>query len=80
MILIQYKLKEINSETYKICWLDKPVEVGSKITLKGESRWFKVVEKYGKADSSCLDLNRNPNWFSVSKYINLYGDKESVFH
>lgn len=80
MIFTQYKLKEVNSETYKICWLDKPVEVGSKITLKGESKWFKVMEKYNKVDSSVLDLNRNPEWYSISKYINPYGQKEVVFH
>ena len=80
MTYTQCKLKEVNSETYKVCWLDKAVEVGSKITLKGESRWFKVIEKYGKVDSSLFDLNRNPEWYSVSKYINPYGKKENVFY
>lgn len=65
--VIQYKLKEINSDTYSICWLDKDIKVGSKVSLKGEEGWFKVVEKYNTIDSSSLDLNRNPNWYSLEK-------------
>ena len=78
MILIQYRLKKVNSETYKICWLDKSVEVGSKITLKGENCWFKVIEKYGKIDYSILELNKSIPWYALSKHINPAGKRELV--
>ena len=79
MTLIQYKLKKVNSEVYKICWVDKSVEIGSKITLKGENRWFIVLEKYGKIDYSVLTDKSIP-WYSVKKLINPFGKREVVFH
>lgn len=65
--LIQYKLKEENSETYKICWLDKSVRIGSRITLKGENTWYKVIERYNEINSQILDMNRNIKWYSLEK-------------
>lgn len=67
MIYTQYKIKSLNDKSYRVCWLDKDIKEGSKITLKGEEGWFRVIERYGKADSDTLSLNRNPNWYSLEK-------------
>ena len=66
MTLIQYKLKEVDSDTYKVCWLDKSVEPGVKITLKGGDKWYEVIEKYNEVDSEILSMNRNIKWYSLS--------------
>ena len=67
MTFIQYKLKEMNSDTYKVCWLDKSVNPGAKVTLKGDDKWYQVIEKYNTIDSEVLDMNRNIKWYSLEK-------------
>ena len=61
----QYKLKQVDSETYKVCWLDKKVNTGAIITLKDDDRRYKVIERYGDIESDKLDLNRKPVWYSI---------------
>lgn len=65
MTLIQYKLKEVDSDTYKVCWLDKSVKPGVKITLKGGDKWYEVIERYNAVDSEILSMNRNIKWYSL---------------
>lgn len=60
-------MKEVDSNTYKVCWLDKSINVGDKVTLKGEDRWYQIIEKYGTIDSEILDMNRNVKWYSLER-------------
>lgn len=62
--LTQYKLKRIDSETYKICWLDRRVPTGAVISLKDIDCKYRVVERYGDIEASKLDLDRKPVWYS----------------
>ena len=82
MEYMQYKIQDINSGAIRVCWLDKKINVGSKITLKDEEGQFIVLEKYGTIDSSILALNRNPNWKTIPKSENdpneFYKIKEST--
>ena len=66
MKLKQYKLKNLNSNSYKICWLDGDLNVGAKLTLKDEVEKFEVIEKYDtEISKELLDMNRNPKWYSI---------------
>ena len=66
MKLKQYKLKNLNSNSYKICWLDGDLNVGVKLTLKDEVEKFEVIEKYDtEISKELLDMNRNPKWYSI---------------
>ena len=66
MKLKQYKLKNLDSDSYKICWLDGDLKIGTKLTLKDEIGKFEVIEKYNtEILKDLLDLNRNPVWYSV---------------
>lgn len=62
----QYKLKNLDSSSYKICWLDGDLNVGAKLTLKDEVEKFEVIEKYDtEISKELLDMNRNPKWYSI---------------
>ena len=66
MKLKQYKLKNLDSSSYKICWLDGDLNVGAKLTLKDEVEKFEVIEKYDtEISKELLDMNRNPKWYSI---------------
>ena len=66
MKLKQYKLKNLNSNAYKICWLDGDLKIGAKLTLKDEIEKFEVIEKYDtEISKELLDMNRNPKWYSI---------------
>lgn len=66
MKLKQYKLKNLDSSSYKICWLDGDLNVGAKLTLKDEIEKFEVIEKYDtEISKELLDMNRNPKWYSI---------------
>ena len=66
MKLKQYKLKNLDSNSYKICWLDGDLNVGAKLTLKDEIEKFEVIEKYDtEISKELLDMNRNPKWYSI---------------
>ena len=66
MKLKQYKLKNLDSNSYKICWLNGDLNVGAKLTLKDEVEKFEVIEKYDtEISKELLDMNRNPKWYSI---------------
>ena len=68
MTYTQYKVEKIdNPRTYQVCWLDKDVKIGSKVTFRGDNIWYRIREKYGSIDSSELELNRNVTWYSIAK-------------
>lgn len=64
----QYKIKKETSDTYKVCWLDRnDLKSGMRVKLKGEDDWYVIIEKYNTMKAEILDMNRNPDWFSVEK-------------
>ena len=68
MTYTQYKVEKIDSPgIYQVCWLDKDLKIGSKVTFRGDDTWYRIREKYGNIDSSELELNRNVTWYSISK-------------
>lgn len=69
----QYKLKDLNNNSFKTCWLNGDLKVGTKITLKNEEDWYQVIEKYDiEVVKDVLDMNRNPKWYSVQENNILY--------
>ena len=66
-IFTQYKLQDLQSKAFKICWLDKKINVGSVLTLKDLVGKYKVIERYGDIDANTLDLNRKIVWYSLPK-------------
>lgn len=66
-IFTQYKLKRTDSDNYRICWLDKKLNVGTTITLKGLDGKYNIIERYGDIEADKLDLNRNIVWYSLLK-------------
>lgn len=69
-IFTQYKLQDVQTKAFKICWLDKKVNVGNILTLKDVEGKYKVVERYGDIDADTLDLNRKVVWYSLPKNKN----------
>ena len=69
MTYTQYMVEKVGRPgTYQVCWLDKDLKIGSKVTFRGDDdTWYRVREKYGSKDSSELELNRNVIWYSISK-------------
>ncbi len=63
----QYKLKRTDAEGYRVCWLDRKVNIGVTVTLKGVEGKYKVLERYGDIDADKLDLNRKVVWYSLPK-------------
>lgn len=69
----QYKIKDLEDNSFKICWLDGDLKIGAKITLKNEEGWYQVVEKYDvEIVKDILDMNRNPKWYSVQESFIIY--------
>ena len=66
MKLKQYKLQSLDTGSFKVCWLDGDLKVGTRLPLKGEDTKYKVVEAYNtEISKEFLDLNRNPEWYSI---------------
>jgi len=64
----QYKIKKETSDAFRICWLDKNnLKPGMRVKLKGEDDWYVILERYNTMKAEILDMNRNPNWFSVEE-------------
>lgn len=66
-VFTQYKLKKLGTEIYKVCWLDKKLNPGMTITLKGLDGKYNIIERYGDIEADKLDLNRNIVWYSLAK-------------
>ena len=66
-IFTQYKLQDTQTKAFRICWLDKKVNVGNILTLKDIEGKYKVVERYGDIDADTLDLNHKVVWYSLPK-------------
>ena len=66
MKLRQYKLKSLDKGSFKVCWLDGDLKVGTKLTLKGDDTKYEVIESYDtEVSKEFLDMNRNPEWYSI---------------
>lgn len=62
-VVVQYKLKNVQTGAFCICWLDKDLKVGNRVTLRDKKGTFEITEKYGTANKSSLDLNETSSWY-----------------
>jgi len=64
----QYKIRKEGTDTYRTCWLDRnELKPGMRVRFRGEDDWYVIIEKYSTMRAEILDMNRNPDWFSVEK-------------
>ena len=61
MNLRQYKLKSLDKGSFKVCWLDGDLKIGTKLTLKGDDTKYCFIVSYDtEMSNEFLDMNRSP--------------------